>query len=455
MQETSLQPPQPPLLTLSEFLTALLRSFDREGLHPCILRNYEGFPDSNVGNDVDFLIRSSELPRAIRALRSIDSIRTFGFFERTYVAHVFVQGVCAAPGSRALQLDFIWSLNWKGQEYLRSDEVLHAATPRRAGDLNFLVPSPVHEAIISLLSSLLIGGWLKEKYFPKVQQTFTGNRSAAITALSPRFGLRAATRLVDSVIDGDRQSILGCVRQLRTSIALRSLMHRPFRGALAVARYYAREFALRYSPKNLEEICVLGPDGSGTTEIIENLMPMLRRSAAVVETRHSGLRLSLGKKTSVRSVSSDSLVEARNGSLGSIMRIALWVVKEWQSQFTKKNNLTLRISESRGDDLFIAPQWRRLDCPVWFARLAGKMLPSPDLWILLDQDAGAVQSRIQVLPTGETAGQLEAYRSFVKTKSRCVILDASKSVPNVTEDAYAAIIDTLAQRTDGVLKGRF
>lgn len=455
MQETSLQPPQPQLLSFNEFLTAIIGLFDKEGLRPCILRNYEGFPTSNVGNDVDFLIRPSELPRVIRALRSLEGVRIVGYAERTYVAHVFVEGVSTARGSRTLQLDFMWNLNWKGQEYLRPDEVLQAAIPRRAGDLDFLIPSPVHEAIISLLSSLLIGGWLKEKYFPKVQQEFAGDRLAVITALSPKFGLRVATRLVDSIIDANRPKILACVTPLRTSLALRSLLHKPFRGALAAARYYKREFALRYSPKTLEEVCILSPGRYAKTAIIENLIPILRHSVVVVEVRHSGPQLSHEKKSSERGAGADSNVEAQSGSLISMARIVRWVVEEWLRAFAKHRSLTLRVNESCDYDLFIAPHWRRHDCPIWFARLVGRIFPSPDLWILLDQDAGAMQSGNRALPIGESSGELASYPFFAKTKSKYVVLDASKSVASVTEDAYAAIIDTLAERTDRTLKSRF
>jgi len=229
---------EPKLLSLSEFLTALTQSFEKHAIRPCVLRNYEGFPITNIGRDIDFLIRSSELPLVIRALRSIQSVRIVGYAERCYAAHFYLEGVSAVPGVRTLQVDFMWCLNWKGLAYLSTEDVLKAAKPWRAGDLSFLVPSPTHEAIVSLLSSLLVGGWLREKYFPKVQQTFIGDRVAAMTTLSSKFGPRTATRLVDSVIDGDRARILDCVKSLRTSIGLRGLWHRPIRGILDIIRYY-------------------------------------------------------------------------------------------------------------------------------------------------------------------------------------------------------------------------
>jgi thymidylate kinase len=88
-------------------------------------------------------------------------------------------------------------------------------------------------------------------------------------------------------------------------------------------------------------------------------------------------------------------------------------------------------------------------------RLFLRLFPSPDLWILLDPAAGGLHSENQDVISGETLRQLEAYRSFVKARKRYVVLDASKPPASVTETAYAAIIDVLAQRTDRQFKNRF
>src|ERR1035437_3480159 len=127
MQGALLQPLQPPALPFSEFLSALIRALDREGLRSCVLRNYEGFPTQNVGGDIDFLIFPSDLPRAISALRSIQGIRIVGYAERTYVASIFVEGTSATSGCRSFQVDYFLSLSWKGLPYLPVDTVLHAS----------------------------------------------------------------------------------------------------------------------------------------------------------------------------------------------------------------------------------------------------------------------------------------------------------------------------------------
>jgi len=455
MQETSLQSLRPPDMSLNDFLSALFQALDRVGLRPCILRNYEGFPDMNLGNDIDFFIRASELPRAMRALGSIEGIRIVGYSERRYVAILFLEGVSPAPEIRMLHIDYNLSLTWKGLTYLPADAVVQAAIRRRAGTLNFFVPSPVHEAIISLFASLLVGAWLKEKYFPKIQSAFAANKIQAIAALRPQFSLKVATRLVDSVIEGDRHKILSCVRPLRVSLAVRSLLHRPVGSVLAVVRHYTREFSIRFSPRTLETVCILGMDTDGKTAVIESLMPMLQSAAVRVENPPSGWRLPTRPELIENALGEQSSTQAAGGWLASMAAVFVGFMEDWIGQFTGRTNLTLRITGSCIADLVIDPTKYLYGGSMGFARLASKLSPSPDLWILLDPAAKESESAGSTGRSAESAGRLEAYRAFVKTQKNYVVLDASRPVSNVTEDAYAAIIETFSKRVDRKLKDLF
>jgi hypothetical protein len=455
MQDSPALQVQSQSISFGEFLLALFQALDKGGVRFCVLRNYEGFPANNVGSDLDILIIQSDLSTAVRALRSIQGIRIAGYAERYYVAHTFVEGVSPTPGIRALEVDFIWNLNWKGLPYLTTDTVMQAATLRQAGNLRFLVPSPVHEAIISLLSSLLIGTTIKDKYFPKVHNIFAGHRSVVIIALLPGFGLRNSARLVDYVIGGDREKIRGCVSSLRVSLALRNLLRRHVRCVIRIARYYTRELAVRCTPKTIESIRILGPDGYRTTAIIDGLIPLLLYTAKLVERRDSGPYITTNGALLNNNMSADSSTNTQGAPSVSMARITLWLLKEWLSQFKKKDNLTLRIIVNSYYDIFINAWMYSKGVTWWFARLITQLLPSCDLWILLDMTGGGSLSVNEDILSAETHRRLELYRYFVKTRKKYVILDANKPASSVTEEAYAAIIEATAQRTERRLKNHF
>jgi hypothetical protein len=443
----------PSVMPLSEFLPALFRALSEECVQFCVLRNYEGFPIYNSGRDIDFLIRASDLPLAIRALKSIQGIRVVGYSERSYVASVFLEGISSAAQSRALQVDFDLSLTWKGLVYLPTDAVLREAIAHPAGNSTFLAPSAVHEAIISLLTSLIIGGSVKEKYFPQVQRTFLCERSAVVAALSPQFGAETSIRLVDAVIGGDRKEVHGCVRALRASLVLRNILRRPLHSAAAVVRHYACEVAIRYSPRSLQTVRILSPGSSDRIAIIDALLPMLQSSAVVVEKRSSSPQLlslcdSPGRGVPVK-------INAETSYCRSVVmaKVVSWATREWLSQLNKMP--TLRITESPSHDLTFGAEEHRYGIPQWFAWLIGKLFPAPDLWILLDLKAEEMPAANHESHSVQTSMQLEACRSFVKTKEWHVILDAGKPVDCVTEEVYSAIVNMLAQRTDRLLTSRF
>jgi energy-coupling factor transporter ATP-binding protein EcfA2 len=436
-----------PTLSLGEFLHLLMQALVVHGVRPCVLRNYEGFPTENLGGDIDFLIRPSELPEAIRAVQSIENTQIVGDTEHPHVTSLFLAGISVSPGRDFLQVDFYSNLGLRGLPYLSVDEVLQAAITRRAGDLNFDVPCQAHEGIISLFTSLIVSGRVKEKYFPKVQRAFASGRLEVIVALSPQFGSRTSARLVDSVIDGDRRTIMDCVGPLRRSLGLRCFLRRPFQSIAAVARFYRMEFVARYLPRNLETVCIIGREGSGKTSLIQSLIPILQWSANTVEKRDVNPPAIAGRALQQIAEGAGYRDGSHSGWFASIAKVVRLQLTIWLSQIIREMNLLLRLCEGCYQDLLIDPQGYGYNGPMWFAQLIGKLLPQHDLWILLEAPVEAMQTSHQQPESGKILRQLEAYRAFVKTRRKYVILDSSQPADRVVGGAYAAIIDALAQRT--------
>ncbi|MGC9157424.1 MAG: hypothetical protein ACP5FH_00435 [Terracidiphilus sp.] len=434
-------------MLFSDFLKALFAALREQGVRFCILRNYEEFPARNVGGDVDFLIDRSQLAAALRAVHSISGIRIVGLTERAYVTGVFLAGASSTAGSRCLQLDFIWILSWKQMPFLPAEAVLQSAVPREAGELNFLVPLPAHEAITSLLMGLLYGGRAKEKYLSKVRQSFAACREEIIAALRPQFGLKATTRLMEAVTGGDLGKIDACAGPLRFSLCWRCLLRRPLGSVRGVLWYYKREIAVRLLPKNVDTICILDPDGGAQAEVIDELMPRLRYAAKVVHRRHFSLRPPLPPEPTGSTPSQP--VPA--GSFASVKAVAGWMVQEWRDHFVKRTD-TLRIFDNDFHGLLIEPQRYGYSGPLWFARLAGRMLPPPSLWILLQPEGTNPQPGNPAAAASANGERIEAYRKFVATRKNHVILDAGMPPAVLAEESFSAIVNRLEQRVDKRLR---
>jgi len=157
-------------MKLSDFLEEFIDKLNKKGMRHCVLRNYDGLPFENYGNDIDFLFEKNDIDSVVTILFEINRINVTGILKRPYVVSVFINGVNWGEGQHAIEIDLVSSIGWKGLSYLSVHNVLERAIeiPSSGGLLK--KPSSYHEALISFFSSYLVGGWIKEKYQPKVRE---------------------------------------------------------------------------------------------------------------------------------------------------------------------------------------------------------------------------------------------------------------------------------------------
>jgi hypothetical protein len=404
MPKGSLQPSRQTSLSLDEFLREMKSALAAEGLPFLVLRNYSGFPCVNAGNDIDLLLEPANLSRAVRALRSINGIQAIAFARRPYVANLFFHGVSAhpdseCPGSECIEIDFDLSLSWKGIPFLAVEEVLSNARLRVAGEVEFLIPSPQHEAIISLFLSLLVSGFVKEKYLPDVQAIFGSARQEVHFALAPRFGEAASRQVIDAVVAGDRDRIRACIRPLRRALFKCAFCRRPAQTAIALIRHHGRELLFRLSPALTTDISIASADESRRADLIAALAPMLKPATVLLETQSS--------------------------PAGLLRRS----VADWIRKVAPKKHLTIRLHANCCFDWLAKPKTAGNEKPVWRERLAARLSPAPHLLIVLSCSGRAGAESV----TG---------------KLRCVRLDSSRPITELAEEAYTAILALLAERAE-------
>jgi hypothetical protein len=456
MREVLLLPCAARATPFSAFLGALFRALGKQGVRFCVLRNYEGFPDENAGGDIDLVIAEKDLAAAVRALRLLAGIRLTGYSERSWVAHAFLEGVGGTAGQRALQVDFLWNLSWKGITYAPTETLLHRALPRRAGGIEFLVPSAVDEAIASLFASLLKSAWLKEKYFAKARDAMTSNRDGAIAALRGQFGTRASERLVDTVIASEsveqRAQLIRYVKPLRWSMAIRAMMRRPIETVTKVVRHYWPEMAVRYAPGSVEAVRVLSFSQARAEDFADALVPMLYATAKFVERGRSGPWTA--------------------GALRPepTLDVARRLAQEWWRQVAGKTDLTLRILDGSAAttpmDAEASEQSNAgLRTRGLVRRRLGSLFPKSDLWVYLDQPMTDLPMKRQpmqrqLMQDQPMKGQpVDAPWARYGTARKVLVFDRDpghdSADERLRESAYEAIVEALAERTKRLLDRRF
>jgi hypothetical protein len=107
---------------------------------------------------------------------------------------------------------------------------------------------------------------------------------------------------------------------------------------------------------------------------------------------------------------------------------------------------TLVLHDRHLVDAFVDPRRHRYGGPLWLLSLIWRLIPKPDVVILLEAPPGVLQARKQEVPFEETARQREAYLSLMETMKNGHVVDAARPLDLVVGDVNDIILRHLATR---------
>jgi thymidylate kinase len=98
-------------------------------------------------------------------------------------------------------------------------------------------------------------------------------------------------------------------------------------------------------------------------------------------------------------------------------------------------------------DTIVDPKRYRYGGPSWVLRLVWRLVPKPDLVILLDAPAEIFHARKQEVPIEETMRQQAAYRALVSRLPTGHVVDGAQEPAKVAADVVEIVVETMARRT--------
>jgi thymidylate kinase len=135
----------------------------------------------------------------------------------------------------------------------------------------------------------------------------------------------------------------------------------------------------------------------------------------------------------------------------SVLKLLYWVVDYWFGYLAVIRpallSSTLVLFDRYYDDLLVDPKRYRLPVSsLHFARLLARLVPRPDLYVVLDVPAELVQQRKAEVSCAESRRQRIAYLQMFRSLPNALIIDAAEPVDNVTRQMRSIILHTLATR---------
>lgn len=144
-----------------------------------------------------------------------------------------------------------------------------------------------------------------------------------------------------------------------------------------------------------QRIVLLGPDGAGKSSVIQGLMKGMAEEGRAVTVRHLKPFFVKPRRGPVVLINPIPHGAPPRSVLTSLAKIFIWLAEEWCAKLFQDKKGELLICDRYYHDLLVDPVRYRYGGPMWTARLVGKLIPQPLLWVLLDAPAEVLLARKQ------------------------------------------------------------
>jgi hypothetical protein len=398
-----------------------------------VLRNEEDiFENLRRGGDVDLLV--GDVALAERML-----IRHLGPAIRI-IRSSYVTGYSYDWG----HLDLLPTIEWRGARYLRTDAVLQR---RRVSARGWPVPRIADEAVISWLTSLLWGGFFKERYATVIRQAVEIDGVAFRQALTEAVGRKWGFRLWRAAADGRPEASADWAHSLRRVVWWRACLSSPVCTVLRWLAFVIGQLRLRFEPP-VPWIAILdtrdGLESSVSNEIVQRLgvCPFATVTAFPWHPRRIGR--AHGSQLTV-----DPLGRLRREPIGwwtVLAHAADWVVAYWTRVVHLRAKGYIPACDGTSVDLLVDFA-RDRETARRLARLLWPLLPKPDLVFVLDSEPEVVTLAASDGLQSDVARRSHAYKAFVRQVPAGYVLNARLPPGTLADEIQGAIRAWLLTRS--------
>jgi thymidylate kinase len=425
---------------------ALIAALTSECKAFCILSGYEDLPEL-FETDIDFMVNDddfSHMPGIIDQVARRTQARLFLAVDHEITGRAYWLACQSGASLAIVQPDSTADYRHFGLLWLRSNEVLAA---RRWYARGFWIPAAAHEFAYCLVKRLNKRTF-KPEHGRKLHRLYVEDPSGCDQIIT-RFWKGSRRALLSRMAVSDDWAAMGAELE-----ALRKEMRRNTAESLwqraASAPRRLRAFLKRIVHPTGGWIAIMGPDGAGKSLVIGALRQQLSSVFRTVQCFHLRPKL-LRRVGPAEAVVTDPHGKPARGRLVSIAKVFFMLADYLLGYLFKLAPAMMRSDMIIFDryiyDLLVDSKRVRYGGPLWLLRLAARIVPRPDLVILLDAPAEVLWSRKQEVAFEEVVRQRERYLQVVSELPSAVVIDAAQSPSDVAGSVVSAIVEFYAERT--------
>jgi thymidylate kinase len=424
----------------AKLVSKIFRSFDRSKTPYCWLHGHDVFP-TDAPVDVDCLLPAELSPREL-----IRHLTRAGTTPLQCLDDGAKWLVATDRTSTLVQLHVTSDYALRDRVFYDGQTLLDRRQTRADGGLSILPPSL---EFACLLANRVSKARIAEKHRRKLRNLYVRDPIGCREEIRRFWNDSHASVLLDALstnADQPWKQVEQMLPQLQ-----RALLTRTRRESI-IGRWQRRCGRwLTASPPCGLHVVFLGPDGVGKSTVIEGVRRDL--SDAFLRTDYYTFAPSLIPRAN--QPDQEPLKRGPHAlpprSYPASLVKAFW----WLGCYTIGHLLTIHPAKARSSlvvnhryflDAIVDQRRYRYSGPVWLLKLIWKIVPKPDLIILLDAPAEVIWPRKREITLEETARQRNAYRELVGPLTNARIVDASQPAEKVIADVDRIVIDYLAAR---------
>ena len=417
-------------------LAATLRVLEKSDFRYVVLHGYEGFPEIS-GGDIDICIEGSATDKLILKLLR-DNARELGCqVVSCRNGSVLLAGQNEQGHTFFLKLDLEHDYALNGLRFIAGRDILSMRRKYR----DFHVPSPAHE-LAGYLATMIVKSKFDTARTSRLANLYQSDPTCSEREIARLWSGEERTVLSSALASNDWTQVVLQAPELRKRlVALLNWRSPLVRLADHAKKFYGRLQRLA-RPQGLS-VVVLGPDGAGKSSVTQaiggpDLMPIFNRSVCwgFVPPLHRLIGRNHGPSSQPHGLPARSLI-------GSLLKSGYWLVfsvlAHPRTYFMKARG-GLVLYDRHFIDILVDATRYRYSGPFWILHTIWRIIPKPDLVVMLDAPVEEIQKRKKELSVEETARQLDAYRILVRALPNGIVINADKPFADVVADLNGQIL---------------